>query len=85
MDLCNNEIGSAGAERLAGVLAQCASLAHLDLSYNAFGADGAERLAGVLAQCAALSHLHLSFNDIGTVVKGRLLASWRGQASVLVL
>ena len=48
------------AERLAGVLAQCPALAHLDLSVNrSFGAAGAERLAGVLGQCRELVHLNL--------------------------
>jgi len=71
--------------RSAGVLAQCAALAHLDLASNAIGPAGAKSLAGVLAQCAALSHLDVSYNDIGTVGKGRLRRSWRGQASGLRL
>ena len=54
------------AERLAGVLAQCPALAHLDLSGNLnFKAEGTERLAGVIAQCAALAHLDLAGNKIG--------------------
>jgi hypothetical protein len=54
------------AERLAGVLAQCPALAHLDLSENYyFGAGGAKRLAGVLGQCRALAHLDLGGNEIG--------------------
>jgi hypothetical protein len=54
------------AERLAGVLAQCPALAHIDLSGNSdFGAAGAERLAGVLGQCRELVHLNLSWNFIG--------------------
>jgi Ran GTPase-activating protein (RanGAP) involved in mRNA processing and transport len=32
-----------------------------------------------------LAHLNLSINGIGTVAGGRLRASWRGQASGLVL
>jgi hypothetical protein len=36
------------AEGLAGVLAQCPSLAHLNLSENQLRAGGAEKLAGVL-------------------------------------
>jgi hypothetical protein len=40
----NNDIGTAGAERLAGVLPQCAALAHLDLYYNWIGDAGAQRL-----------------------------------------
>jgi Leucine-rich repeat (LRR) protein len=53
------------AESLAGVLAQCPALAHLDLSdnYN-FGAPAAKRLAGVLGQCRELVHLNLSDNNI---------------------
>jgi Ran GTPase-activating protein (RanGAP) involved in mRNA processing and transport len=67
------------------VLAQCPSLTHLHLMGNDIGPAGAKSLAGVLAQCAALSHLDVSYNDIGTVGKGRLRASWRGQASGLRL
>jgi Ran GTPase-activating protein (RanGAP) involved in mRNA processing and transport len=52
------------AESLAGVLAQCPGLAHLDLSGNYhFGAAGAERLAGGLGQCPALVHLNLRQSD----------------------
>jgi hypothetical protein len=64
LDLSYNQLGAAGAERLAGVLGQCAALTHLNLKENAIGAGGAERLAGVLGQCAALAHLDLSRNDI---------------------
>jgi hypothetical protein len=32
------------AESLAGVLAQCTALTHLDLSFNMIGAVGKERL-----------------------------------------
>jgi len=85
LDLSLNQIGPAGAERLAGVLGQCAELAHLDLSANQIGPAGAESLAGELAQCTALAHLDLSYNAIGTAGQGRLRASWRGQASGLVL
>jgi len=54
------------AEWLAGVLAQCPELAHLDFSGNSnFGAaGGAQGLAGVLGQCAALAHLDLRLNNI---------------------
>ena len=48
LNLCYNDIGSAGAERLVGVLEQCTALSHLDLSRNSIGPDGTERLAGVL-------------------------------------
>jgi Ran GTPase-activating protein (RanGAP) involved in mRNA processing and transport len=78
-------IGASGAQRLAGVLGQCAALAHLDLRRNGIGDSGAESLAGVLGQCPALAHLSLWGNRIGTVWQGRLRASWRGQASGLVL
>ena len=42
---------------------------------------------GVLGQCAALAHLNLSYNsiDIWGEVAERLRASWRGQASALLL
>ena len=60
-------IGDDGAGRLAGRLAQCRALAHLNLSYNHIESDGAESLAGVLAQCKALAHLDLrSSNEIGS-------------------
>jgi hypothetical protein len=85
LDLGVNGIGDAGADRLAGVLAQCTALAHLNLRYNQIGRAGAERLAGVLTQCPALAHLHLGYNFIGAVEAQRLRASWRGQASGLVL
>ena len=81
----NHNFGSAGAEGLAGVLGQCRELVHLNLRGNEIEADGAERLAGVLAQCTALAHLDLRYNQIGTVGEGRLRASWRGQASGLIL
>ena len=51
-------------EMLAGVLAQCPALIHLNLGGNKVGAEGAEKLAGVLAQCTALAHLDLSYNVI---------------------
>ena len=46
-------------------------------------AAGAESLAGVLAQCTALAHLDLRVNGIDA--GGGLRASWRGQASGLLL
>jgi Ran GTPase-activating protein (RanGAP) involved in mRNA processing and transport len=86
LDLSDNlNFGAAGAEMLAGVLGQCRELVHLNLSGNDIRAGGAESLAGVLGQCAALAHLNLCGNGIGTVGRGRLQASWRGQASGLVL
>ena len=71
------------AERLAEVLAQCPSLAHLNLSgnYN-FGSAGAERLAGVLGQCRELVHLNLSGNYIGARGTERL-AGVLGQCPAL--
>jgi len=64
LDLSGNQIGQDGAESLAGVLAQCSSLADLNLESNRIGPQGAASLAGVLAQCASLAHLDLSYNDI---------------------
>ena len=40
LDLSDNQIGSAGAGNLAGVLGQCSSLTHLDLSRNQIGDAG---------------------------------------------
>jgi hypothetical protein len=85
LNLFDNKIGDAGAGSLAGVLAQCPAVTHLNLSGNLIRDAGAGCLAGVLAQCAALAHLNLNGNAIGTVGEGRLRASWRGQASGLVL
>ncbi len=82
--------------QLAALTAGCRITA-LDLCLDDFCEDdegyhpcgikgqGAERLAGVPAQCPALAYLDLSYNDIEAVGKGRLRASWRGQASGLVL
>ena len=81
----NSNVGAAGAESLAGVLGQCRELVHLNLSYIKIGAGGAERLAGLLAQCTVLAHLDLEYNGIEGVGKGMLRASWRGEASGLVL
>ena len=55
----------------------------LSLPDNEIGDAGAESFAGVLAQCPALAHLYV--RGYGTVGKGRSRASWRGQASGLVL
>jgi Ran GTPase-activating protein (RanGAP) involved in mRNA processing and transport len=85
LDLCSNYIEAAGAESLAGVLGQCTALTHLNLCINYIETAEAESLAGVLGQCTALAHLNLSDNQIGTVGTGRLRATWRGQASGLVL
>ena len=74
INLSNATIRAAGAGRLAAVLAQCASLAHLDLRWNEIGAEGAGRLAAVLGQCASLAHLDLRGNVIGAEGAGRLAA-----------
>ena len=44
------------AKRLAGVLAQCPALTHLDLRGTQICEKGAEILAGVLGKCTALAH-----------------------------
>jgi Ran GTPase-activating protein (RanGAP) involved in mRNA processing and transport len=85
LNLRSNGIEAAGAESFAGVLGQCPALALLNLGYNALGRAGAESFAGVLAQCTALAHLDLYNNDIEAVGKERLRASWRGEASGLLL
>ena len=85
LNLGYNRIGNAGAERLTGALAQCTALAHLDLSYSDIRDAGAEFLAGLLGQYASLAYLNLSCNNIGAGGKGRLRASWRCEASGLVL
>ena len=48
INLSNAPIGAEGAGGLAAVLAQCASLAHLDLRGNRIRDEGAGRLAAVL-------------------------------------
>ncbi len=72
------------AESLAGVLAQF-PLAHLNVGCNHIVDAGTESFAGVLAQCTALTHLDIRWNDVGSVVGGRLRASWRGQVSGLLM
>jgi hypothetical protein len=77
-------------ERLAGVLAECPALTHLNLRYNAIGEcrvlayhqlqDG--RLAKVLGQCRVLSYLNLSWNKIGAAGAGKL-AGVLGQCRAL--
>ena len=47
-------IRAEGAGRLAAVLGQCASLAHLDLGGNEIGAEGARRLAAIQSRCRVL-------------------------------
>ena len=46
-------------ERLAAVLPQCSSLAHIVLDFNRIGAEGAARLEVVLLQCPSLAHIGL--------------------------
>ena len=58
-------MGAEGVGRLAAVLGQCRSIAHLDLSYNGIGAEGAGLLAVVLGQCPLIAYLDLGHNDIG--------------------
>ncbi len=55
---------SSGAESLAEVLVQCASVTHLNLDGN----HGAESLAKVLAQCQALGRLDVWNDKIGDAV-----------------
>ena len=50
IDLSYTNIKADWAGRLAAVLGQCASLAHLDLRWNDIGAEGAGRLAAVAEQ-----------------------------------
>jgi Ran GTPase-activating protein (RanGAP) involved in mRNA processing and transport len=57
-------MGNQGAGRLAAVLGQCASLAHLDLSDNAIRAEGVQSFTAVLPQCASLARLDLRWNDL---------------------
>ena len=55
LNLSNATIRAEGAGRLAAVLGQCASLAHLDLQGNWIGAEGAGRLAAVVERCPLLT------------------------------
>ena len=64
LDLSYTNINADGMVRLAAVLGQCASLAHLNLVDNEIGDEGARRLAAVLGQCASLAHLDLGNNRI---------------------
>ena len=87
------DIRAAGAESLAGVLAQCPALTWLRVAWISLFSPlslqesdddaGAERLAGVLPQCPALARFDLGSKDISTVGQGRLRGSWCGQASVV--
>jgi hypothetical protein len=65
LELPDCEMKGQDVEKLAGVLAQCPALAHLDISGNSdFRAGGAERLAGVLGQCRELVHLNLGGRSV---------------------
>ena len=55
IDLFNANIQADGVGRLAAVLGQCVSLAHLDLAGNGIGAEGAGRLAAVAERCPLLT------------------------------
>ena len=77
-----HRIGAEGADRLAGVLGQCSSLAELNLAGNGIGAEGAGRLAEVLGQCSSLAVLNLTHNNIGAEGAERL-AGVLGQCSSL--
>ena len=59
LNLRSNMIGDCGTERLAGALAQCTVLAHLNFSRNQL------RAAGLLTHCTELVYLDLSCNHIG--------------------
>ena len=78
---CNN-IRVAGAERLAGVLGQCSSLAELNLAGNGIRSEGAGRLAGVLGQCSSLAELDLSYNGIDNDGIAMLQACWPGDSGL---
>jgi hypothetical protein len=60
----NRNFGAVRTESLAGVLAQCPALAHLNLRFNNIRAAGAESPAGVMEQCSTLAHLDLNINQI---------------------
>jgi hypothetical protein len=85
LELPHCDMKGQDAESLAGVLAQCPALTHVNLRYtdydddrvhhlchNRISSGGAEILAGVLGQYAALAHLDLSGNNIGAAGAERL-------------
>ena len=80
LNLHRNEIGDAGAERLAGVLGSLTSLKSLSLAVNDIGAEG--RLAGLLG---SLTSLNLSYNCIYEEDPTTLRLSWRGSPENLSL
>jgi len=68
LELSDCDMKRQDAENLAGVLAQCPTLTHLDLSGNFyFGVPGVEKIEGVLGQYRDLVHLNLAGNYIRTV------------------
>jgi Ran GTPase-activating protein (RanGAP) involved in mRNA processing and transport len=68
------EMKAQDTEKLAGVLAQCPALTHLDLSdfYGRRPVGGAV-LAGLPTICPGLVHLYLPGNRIGEIGAGRLV------------
>ena len=83
-EVTTDRIGAEGAERLAGVLVRCSSLAVLDLGYNNIGTAGAERLAGVLGQCSLLAELDLEWNGIDSDGIAMLRACWPGDSGLRI-
>lgn len=65
LDLSFLRIGADGTGRLAAVLGQCPSLAHLHLDYNGIGDEGAGWLTKVLGHCPSLTRLDLGFAGSG--------------------
>ena len=55
IDLADCEIKAEGAGRLAAVLGQCSSLAHLYLDSNGIEDEGAGRLDALAQQCPSLN------------------------------
>ncbi len=51
-------------EMLAGVLAQCPSLIHLNLGGNQIGDAGTDSLAGILTQYRVFTHINHGMNGI---------------------
>ena len=72
LELSRQGIRAEGVARLAAVLGQSPSLAHLDLGNNNIGDEEAGWPAAVLGQCPSLAHLDLSYNNIGAEGAGRL-------------
>jgi len=64
INFSSNKIDEKGANILAGLLAQCPLLVHVDLGNNHLCDKGVESLTGVLGQCSALAYLNLKSNNI---------------------